>query len=306
MAIQLPNRKISRTLPEQVGFNSEKIYEIIKWINDSDFIDKVLNLSDPSGTLTEAQYAIADLSPSYIVYGGKVFIKSLEDSDNIDFFKAGTDMSGSDSMIASVERVRVVKATKAYQYAVVQLFESYNKTQIDTLLAAKASLSGATFTGDVKAKTLEQTEVSWSGSLSYDSGLAAGLVGTPIFNSAKIINNILHLVICHKIENNSGETITINSGDLIRFATTTVPTKYAEKIYDIEGKNMTEGGNETRIIRSGPASLTFLNGGGLNVNGCLCEHYNTSLFFGFKFAAAYPLAAGQSRLLCAEMQLTLL
>lgn len=151
MAIQLPNNKISRTLPEQVGFNSAKIEEIIKWINDSGLMNKVLNLSDPSGTLTEAQYEIADLSPSFIVYGGKVFVKSLEDSDNIDFFKVGTDMSGSDSMIASVERVRVVKATKAYQYAVVQLFESYNKTQLDSLLSEKASLTGATFTGVVNA-----------------------------------------------------------------------------------------------------------------------------------------------------------
>lgn len=251
MAIELPNNKISRTLPEQVGFNSSMIEKIIKWINDSDFIDKVLNLSDPSGTLTEAQYAIADLSPSYIVYGGKVFIKALEDSDNIDFFKAGTDMSGSDSMIASVERVRVVKATKAYQYAVVQLFESYNKTQLDTLLSAKADLSGATFTGDVKALTFEQDQPSFSQSLTILS--TSGITVEQIYSRLIVVNKILMVIVNCKYTNNTGESKTVyQHGGTNGFD---IPAQYGEKIFDLLGNKVSETPSSNTLVCSVPGEV---------------------------------------------------
>lgn len=233
MAIELPNGKISRTLPEQVGFNSKKIYEIIKWINDSGFIDKVLNLSDPSGTLTESQYAIVDLSPSYIVYGGKVFVKSLEDSDNIDFFKVGTDMSESDSIIASAERVRVVKATKAYQYSVVQLFESYNKTQLDNLLAEKADLSGAEFTGAVKAPTLEQTTANWSTDFEFTPAQVgnASLIVENKYCRLEVINNVLYLVAVVKYTNPTESMIAISTSikDIV------IPEEIGKRIVDFNG-----------------------------------------------------------------------
>ena len=244
--IELPNKLISRTLPEQVGFNSAKIEEIIKWINDSDFIDKVLNLSDPSGTLTEAQYAIADLSPSYIVYGGKVFVKSLEDSDNIDFFKVGTDMSGSDSIVASVERIRIVKATKAYQYAVVQLFESYNKTQLDSLLATKANLSGATFTGEVIAQKLHQTTPNWEATATPTldaSAITAGLTLTPIYNKVLVLNNILYIVMVNKINNPTASSISISGSYTISLRITNVPEEIGSKIIDLNGNPLNVSGS---------------------------------------------------------------
>lgn len=166
MAIELPNGKISRTLPEQVGFNSKKIEEIIKAINDFELVDKVIDLDSASGVLTDIQFGIAELSPSFILYSGKVFVKAYEDGTYIDFIEVGALVSGSTTLKLSVERFRITIATKAYQYAVVQLFETYSKTQIDSLISGLSSvyaaLSGANFTGPITSPSIIETMSGYS------------------------------------------------------------------------------------------------------------------------------------------------
>ena len=169
MAIELPNGKISRTLPEQVGFNSEKIYEIIKFLNESGLKDQVINLTSLSGTLTPEQYAIAELSPSYIVYEGTIFFKGVEDLSNIDYFELIPQIETDSSMLLNVSRIRIVRDTRAYSLSYVNLFETYNKSQIDALLSAglalKADLSGANFTGPITAPSIIETMTGYSATL---------------------------------------------------------------------------------------------------------------------------------------------
>lgn len=310
MAIELPNGKISRTLPEQVGFNTKKIYDIIKWINDSDFIDKVLNLSDPSGTLTEAQYAIADLSPSYIVYGGKVFIKSLEDSDNIDFFKAGTDMSGSDSIVASVERVRIVKATKAYQYATIQLFESYNKTQLDSLLSAKANLSGATFTGEVKAPTFEQENYNEEiQDFLNITNAPAGVVFTAGYTKLARIGKLLLIVFNFKLENqNASDTGTFNIFTQLETAKIeTLSQNTRDSIYDVYGQKLSEGtALGAGLITAFPLFETIAGyNEAANVHTVTSLRHNGVNSMSFSFNDLPSIPAGKSKFYTGRVFLTL-
>lgn len=179
MAIELPNNKISRTLPEQVGFNSAKIAEIIKAINDFELVDKVIDIDSVSGVLTDTQFGIAELSPSFILYSGKVFVKAYEDGTNIDFIEVGALAGGSTTLTLSVERFRVVISTKAYQYAVVQLFESYTKSQIDSLLSAglalKANLDGANFTGAITAPSIIENMSGYSATKETKAGITTNV-----------------------------------------------------------------------------------------------------------------------------------
>ena len=158
MAIQLPNGKISRTLPEQVGFNTQKIEEIIKFLNESGLKDLVINLEDMPGVLSADQYLIAELSPSYIVYDGAVFYKLAEDSDYIDYVLLMDSVSVDSSIVVSTYRIRITRNTLAYALDSVNLFETYNKSQIDSALSnldnAKANLSGAAFTGPITGPSI--------------------------------------------------------------------------------------------------------------------------------------------------------
>lgn len=227
MAIELPNGQISRTLPEQVGFNSEKIAEIIKAINDFELVDKVIDLDSASGVLTDTQFGIAELSPSFILYSGKVFIKAYEDGTNIDFIEVGALVGGSTTLTLSVERFRITVSTKAYQYDIVQLFESYTKAQIDSLLSAglalKANLAGANFTGAITAPSIIETMSGYS--FTPNSSLAANGITLNYVGVVKTGNKIT-FVVAGVFKHDTGITIQSNP-NIGRF---TVPAEVSAKL----------------------------------------------------------------------------
>ena len=159
--IKLPNGTISRTLAEQVGFNSAKIAEIIKFLNESGLKDLVINLESDSGTLSTDQYAIAELSPSYMVYDGGVFYKVYEDSDYIDYFLLQEQVAVDSDMEVNHFRIHVERDSRNYALETVNIFTSYNKSQIDSIVSTlnsalntKANLSGAAFTGPITSPSI--------------------------------------------------------------------------------------------------------------------------------------------------------
>ena len=183
----------------------------------------------------------------------------------------------------------------------------FSKNQIKEIIANNPSeILEAISNQDVQVKTIEQSETSWDGNLTYDSGVPAGLTLTPIYNKATILNNVLHLVLCFRLDNESGSTVTIPAANLMRFVTSNVPDKYGAKIIDVEGYNLTSGTNETTIIRVGAAASSYVNGGGASVECAVCEHYNRGLFIGYKNPSAINIANGGNRLFCAEMQIVIL
>lgn len=225
MAIQLPNNKISRTLPEQVGFNSAKIEEIIKFLNESGLKDLVISVDAASGTLTPEQLAIAELSPSYVLYGGKVYVKALEDLTNIDYFQVGVNISGSTEYQASIERVRVVRDTRAYAAETINLFESYTSDQIDTLLSGLesvyAKLSGASFTGPITAPSIIEDMTGYSVSETHSSQITRDYIG--------ICKNGNKLTISVAGNIQTGES-GITSGTVLQVAYFTIPASVHQKL----------------------------------------------------------------------------
>ena len=231
--IELPNGTISRTLAEQVGFNSAKIAEIIKFLNESGLKDLVINLESDSGTLSTDQYAIAELSPSYMVYDGGVFYKVFEDADYIDYFllMENIDTSNSD-LDVSRWRIRVERDSRNYALDNVGIFTSYNKDQIDSIvlslnsaLDTKANLSEANFTGAITSPSIIENMSGYSAEISanldtWDKTIAyCGAVKT---------GNKLTLVISLKLTRRS-TTTDLNPQVIIWY----IPESVLNKIFPI-------------------------------------------------------------------------
>ena len=182
--------------------------------------------------------------------------------------------------------------------------ESIEEGSIKTELDKKANLNGAEFTGAVSAPTFEQEEPNWNGNLAYKSGVSTGLERTDIYNSAKIINNVLHLVLCFKLTNNTENSI--SQGSAIIFNTTSVPSEYRSKIVDIEGETLDTEITRTILIRCGSAVVSNTNGGSQSANCCMLQHYTYELQFALSMAPSVSVPAGSSKCFFAEMQITLL
>ena len=239
--IKLPNGTISRTLAEQVGFNSAKIAEIIKFLNESGLKDLVINLESDSGTLSTDQYAIAELSPSYMVYDGGVFYKVFEDSDYIDYFLLLEKVDTSNSDLAvSKWRIRVERDSRNYALEEVNVFTSYNKSQLDSLFSQKANLAGATFTGNVSfsdSANLEAFEniVDKDGHKRFIEGnLTPATISGVVFSYSKWALCGSHLIIVLAGSISGGSTIADNA----KLADVPIPQWILDKIYPINGKTV--------------------------------------------------------------------
>lgn len=319
--IELPNGKISRTLAEQVGFNSAKIAEIIKFLNESGLKDLVINLESDSGTLSTDQYAIAELSPSYMIYDGGVFYKVYEDASYIDYFLLQEQVAADSDMKVNHFRIRVERDSRNYALETVNIFTSYNKSQIDSIVSglnsaidSKAPLSGATFTGAVEAPTFSQTNANWSSNITLSLKTAmtsAGAVLTNIYNRLEVIGNILYLIINVRIANPTGSDITDSSAT----ADTSIalPEEIGSLVYDFDGNSVhASASNEYTLIAG---SLCFASGSALYSGIKESKWYaflanrtqadRVSIFIR-NYDPAYTLPAGRSDYLSARIPLTLI
>ena len=250
--IELPNGKVARTQAEQVGFNSKKIEEIIKFLNESGLKDLVINLEAASGVLTDDQYAIAELSPSYIVLNGKVYYKGYEDGTNIDFFEAVPKAAAATSLFLQVARIRIVEATKNYALSSVNIFESYDKSQIDSIVSslnsaidAKAALSGANFTGAITAPSIIENMSGYS----FSNLSVTGLTVNTVYAGAVKTGNKLTIVWFGKLTKTSAYT----GADYATFARFVLPEAILAKIFP------TDLGGGGTCVAFGNASLFYDN-----------------------------------------------
>ena len=248
--IELPDGRISRTLPEQVGFNSKKIKEIIDFLNGADLTNKLIDLgtvtSPIEGTLTAAQREIADLPVAFITLNDLLYIKSTVNANYIIF--ASVDIESEADGLGHSEIfnhwVRITKATNAWKYEHNNVYENYELDRIDELLAEKANLTGATFTGPVQAQTFKQTQPNFALEVTPTlsaAAIAKGLTLTTIYNKVEVINNILYIVSLNKVNNPTESSITLNYDDRIG-ESITLPEDIADKIYDQNGVKVSESG----------------------------------------------------------------
>lgn len=162
--IELPNGKVARTLPEQVGHLTKEIENIWNFIDGINVQDNLVKVAAASGTLTAKEMEIVSRSVAFIEYNSNLYVKANTTATEFIFKQIALSASdqGTYNILQSF-RIVITKASGAYAYSSNTVLSLYNKTEMDTLLAAKANasdlaakanLSGANFTGAITAPSI--------------------------------------------------------------------------------------------------------------------------------------------------------
>ena len=165
-----------RNLQEQVGYNTECIKKLAEAIDGITIEDKLVVIETDSGTFTDEELVILSGPLAFISNGSRVWMKDSETLVQF-VYKAidivATEVGGtyfnvggskivvnretgayntsSDTIITTYNKTQIdsLLALKANSSDVYTKAQTYNQTQVDNLLALKANLSGANFTGNV-------------------------------------------------------------------------------------------------------------------------------------------------------------
>ena len=262
--IVLPDGKVCRNLPEQVAENLKKIQEIIHFLDGVNIQDNLVGVADLSQILTAAELEIVERPVAFIYYNDELYIKKNEDSGNAYFDNIFSISPSASQVDFASNEIEVVLSTGALSMTSATA-SVYPTSQVDTLLAAKADLTGATFTGDVKAQTLEQSQANYVIDLNFIN--MTDITVNNVYCKLIIVNNILYGIVCLKLTNTSAATKT-----LFEFATTTslsIPAIYGDRIIDIDGNKVSEAiGSRTTILREptpdAGTSIVLYNGTSAN------------------------------------------
>ena len=155
--LSIGNKKY-RNLQEQVAYNTECIQELAKAIDGITLEDKLVIIANDSGTFTEEEMTVLNGPLAFISDGSKVWLKQSETASEF-VFKAidivATEQGGTHYNVGG-SKIVVTRATRAYVTSDDVIIVTYNKSQMDSLLALKADLSGADFTGAITAPTITE------------------------------------------------------------------------------------------------------------------------------------------------------
>lgn len=161
--LSIGNKKY-RNLQEQVGYNTECIQELAKAIDGITLEDKLVIIANDSGTFTDEEMTVLNGPLAFISDGSKVWLKQSETVSEF-VFKAidivATEQGGTYYNVGG-SKIVVTRATRAYVTSNDVVITTYNRTQMDALLSAKASLSGANFTGPITASSITENMVGYS------------------------------------------------------------------------------------------------------------------------------------------------
>lgn len=196
--LSIGNKKY-RNLQEQVGYNTECIQKLAEAIDGITLEDKLVIIANDSGTFTEKDMTVLNGPLAFISDGSKVWLKQSETASEF-VFKAidivATEVGGTHYNIGG-SKIVVTRATRAYATSDDAIITTYDKTQLDSLLAVKADLSGANFTGDVTAPKLAQSNPNKTFSFSYND-FAHGTVQNS-YCVAEEINGVLYIIVLIKV-----------------------------------------------------------------------------------------------------------
>lgn len=154
-----------RNLQEQVGYNTDQIEKILEVLDGLNIQDNVIAIADLSHILTQDELEIVNRAVAFIVYNDQLFIKRDQDATNA-YFDVIFSISGTSVISFNSDEIQVNLTTGALTL-VSNTTQTYSKTELDTLLGAKASvsyvdtqlalkanLSGADFTGAITAPSI--------------------------------------------------------------------------------------------------------------------------------------------------------
>lgn len=292
MSLKLPDGKIVYNLPEQVAKNADDIKKIAAVLDGLNIQDNVVAIADISQILTRAELDIVEKPVAFLYYSDQLYIKRNEVGGSA-FFDVIFSITGS-TVISFTSKVIEVVLTTGALVLTTSTYSTYSKSELDTKfglkadityvdaqLALKANLSGATFTGAVKAPTLEQSNVNYEQSFNFNNYV--GLTITNVYNKFIVVNNMLYIIANIKLTNDTENSISINPAvSSFGQINVTLPSGIASKIYDMEGDPVTSPKANVRNItavcckyknnlsQANMASGTFILGNGTPANQVNC------------------------------------
>lgn len=155
--LSIGNKKY-RNLQEQVGYNTECIQKLAEAIDGITLEDKLVIIANDSGTFSENEMTVLSGPLAFISDGSKVWLKQSETPTEF-VFKAidiiATEQGGTHYNVGG-SKIVVTRATRAYVTSDDVIIVTYNKSQMDSLLALKANLSGADFSGPITATSITE------------------------------------------------------------------------------------------------------------------------------------------------------
>ena len=253
--------KICRNIQEQVAYNSKCIQAIKDYLDGLEISDSLIVLTSSSGSLTAEEMAVAQKKVAFIYLNGELYVKSEDVVPSSYIFRqvklkatevgsAYYEIGGSKIVVtigtatyAQSDEVVITVYSKSQVDSIVanimaikaNVADVYTKTAVDLLLAGKADLSGANFTGDVTARTLSSNQAEYEANFNVYN-LPAGLsIKDSSYKAFKVINNVLWIIAVLWIENTTESVV---SGSFTLY-NNNVPSNIGSKIYKADGTNLT-------------------------------------------------------------------
>lgn len=239
-----------RNLQEQVGWNTEQIEKIFQFLDGINVSDNVVVVTDISTPLTTEELEIVNREVAFIVYNGELYFKKNQDASYI-YFDIVFKVSGSTVITLASSEITVTKSNGALGI-VNSSVSTYSKSEVDSLLSAKANtsyvdsqlalkanLSGANFTGAITGPSIIEDMVGYSADVKTATG------PTPVY--AGIVKNGNKLTLAYAFEY---EVATLQGGqDIIDFI---IPASIGQKLFPsfstyLEVKNIQVASSGTSV-----------------------------------------------------------
>lgn len=221
--LSIGNKKY-RNLQEQVGYNTECIQELAKAIDGITLEDKLVIIANDSGTFTDEEMTVLNGPLAFISDGSKVWLKQSETPTEF-VFKAidivATEQGGTHYNVGG-SKIVVTRATRAYVTSDDVIITTYSKNQIDTLLSAKASLSGANFIGAITSPSIIETMSGYS----FTKATPTNVTLSYIYVGAVKTGNKLTLVCSVEITRTGDVT-----GGSFTVGSFSIPAEVGQKLY---------------------------------------------------------------------------
>ena len=185
--------KVYRNLQEQVAYNTECIKKLDEYLDGVTIEDKLVVIENDSGTFTDEELVILSGPLAFISNGSRVWMKDSETLVQF-VFKAidivstevgsaycnvggskivvnredGSYNTSSDTIISVYNKSQMdsivanIMAVKANVSDVYPKTQTYSQAEVGSLLALKADLAGANFTGPITAPNITENMSGYS------------------------------------------------------------------------------------------------------------------------------------------------
>ena len=211
--------KVYRNLPEQVGYLSTKVKEILEYLDGINVADNVVIVYSLSQILDEEELEVVKKPVSFIVYNDALYLKQRQDATTAYFVRAlSMELSTIITLSSDTIQVDIENGSLGIVSSSVVV---YSKTQIDTELAKKADLTGAAFTGAITAPSIIEDMVGYS----YTPATVTKGTLANVYMGAVKNGNKVTFVAAYTFIKNVSETGQLNIGKF------NIPSSIGSKIY---------------------------------------------------------------------------